>query len=180
MCLAIASCASAAVPTYRYQNQGVYHPQPIHPQPIHHPVPHYVAGNEATAPVVRAVSEISPDNSQYNYEYETGNGIVAKEAGLAAKSVEGSYSYTAPDGTPVQVSYVADENGFQPTGAHLPVAPETPAHVLRLVEYLRVHGQKEDGQVRYTPVAPIVPTFAKAYYTPTAKPFAFKPFARKF
>lgn len=105
MCFAIAACASAAVSPFRYQQPA----QPIY-QPAHHPVAHY-NGADATAEVVRSVSDISADNSQYNYEYETNNGIQAKEAGIAAKSVEGSYSYTAPDGTPVQISYVADENG---------------------------------------------------------------------
>lgn len=32
----------------------------------------------------------------------------------------GSYSYTAPDGQHISLSYKADANGFQPEGAHLP------------------------------------------------------------
>lgn len=36
------------------------------------------------------------------------------------------YRYTAPDGTPVQVKFVANENGFQPQSDLLPVAPEFP------------------------------------------------------
>jgi len=36
----------------------------------------------------------------------------------------GSFSYSSPEGEKISLSFVADENGFQPEGAHLPVAPE--------------------------------------------------------
>ncbi|KAH8302916.1 hypothetical protein KR044_011927, partial [Drosophila immigrans] len=66
----------------------------------------------------------------YNWTVETSNGISQQEQAQLnnpgseneAISVRGQYSYTAPDGVVYSVSYVADENGFQPQGAHLPVA----------------------------------------------------------
>lgn len=36
--------------------------------------------------------------------------------------------------------------GFQPSGAHLPVGPPTPAHVLRLLEWNAAHPEQNDEQ----------------------------------
>lgn len=84
-----------------------------------------VPGADATAPVLKSESNVNPDGS-YSYEYQTGNGIAAQESGVGGKEVHGSYSYTGQDGQPIQVTYVADENGFRPTGAHLPTPPPVP------------------------------------------------------
>ncbi|XP_052860380.1 larval cuticle protein 65Ag1-like [Anopheles cruzii] len=64
----------------------------------------------------------------YNYQYETSNGISAQETGelknfgseASALAVRGTFSFTADDGHVYTVNYIADENGFQPEGAHLP------------------------------------------------------------
>lgn len=62
-----------------------------------------------------------------NQAYETSNGIQANEQGNLKQieqeqgiAAQGEFSYSAPDGTPIKVTYIADENGFQPTGDHLP------------------------------------------------------------
>ncbi|XP_055912845.1 larval cuticle protein 65Ag1-like [Eupeodes corollae] len=67
----------------------------------------------------------------FKYAVETSDGKSASEQGVLknvgseneAISVQGQYSYVGPDGVTYQVTYIADENGFQPQGAHLPVAP---------------------------------------------------------
>ena len=43
------------------------------------------------------------------------------------------HSYTAPDGTPVTVKFVADANGYQPESALLPVAPAFPHPIPQFV-----------------------------------------------
>lgn len=82
-------------------------------------------GAADVVPILRSDSNINPDGS-YAYEYETGNGIRVQESGVGGKQVQGSVSYTGDDGQPIQFSYVADENGFQPTGSHLPTPPPIP------------------------------------------------------
>lgn len=39
-------------------------------------------------------------------------------------AVHGVYSHIGPDGVNYTVEYVADANGFQARGTHLPVAPQ--------------------------------------------------------
>ncbi|XP_017778394.1 PREDICTED: flexible cuticle protein 12-like [Nicrophorus vespilloides] len=64
----------------------------------------------------------------YQHTYETSNGIYASEQGHVinagteneAIAVKGEFKYVGPDGVTYSVSYIADENGFQPQGAHIP------------------------------------------------------------
>ncbi|CAG9795414.1 unnamed protein product [Diatraea saccharalis] len=64
----------------------------------------------------------------YKYEFQTSDGTSAQEQGQLknvgteneAIEVRGQFSYTGQDGQVYTVTYVANENGFQPQGAHLP------------------------------------------------------------
>lgn len=96
-------------------------------------------------PIVRQSADINVDGS-YNYAYETANGIAAQESGTGGQYAQGSAQWTAPDGTPVQFQYVADENGYQPQGSHLPTPPPIPDQILRALEWIRTHPQKEEPQ----------------------------------
>lgn len=90
-----------------------------------------------------------PTRSTYKlppfYSYETGNGITAEEQGFLknagqpeqeAQVAQGQYQYTAPEGEVIQLSYVADENGFQPQGSHIPTPPPIPPAIQRALDYL--------------------------------------------
>ncbi|KAL5293252.1 hypothetical protein ACFFRR_011799 [Megaselia abdita] len=84
----------------------------------------------AEVTVLRSDSEVGPES--FSYASETSDGTKAEAQGQLknvgteqeAISVRGSFSFVADDGQTYTVNYVADENGFQPQGAHLPVAPE--------------------------------------------------------
>lgn len=86
------------------------------------------------------------------FSYETENGISHQEGAtikqlspeLADKSAQGSYSYTSPEGERVEVSYIADANGFQPQGSHIPTAPPIPEAIQRAIDYILAHPAKPD------------------------------------
>ena len=75
--------------------------------------------------------------------FSSADGIKRNEAGVQKQLGEetghtssGSYSYTSPEGTLITVKFVADENGFQPQGAHLPVAPQPSPAIVRALEQI--------------------------------------------
>ncbi|KAH8274301.1 hypothetical protein KR026_007797, partial [Drosophila bipectinata] len=80
--------------------------------------------------VIRSQSDVRPDG--FEYALETSDGTTKQEQGHLINAgteneaivVRGSYSFVADDGHTYTLNYIADENGFQPQGAHLPVAPE--------------------------------------------------------
>ncbi|XP_030753515.1 endocuticle structural glycoprotein SgAbd-8-like [Sitophilus oryzae] len=98
--------------------------------------------------IIKQESDLSPDGS-YHWSYETENGIAAQEQGQLknpeAMEAQGSFQYTADDGTPIQVQYVANELGFQPQGAHFPTPPPIPPAILRALEYNAAHPEQDDS-----------------------------------
>ncbi|XP_030385560.1 larval cuticle protein 65Ab1-like [Scaptodrosophila lebanonensis] len=81
------------------------------------------------ASIIRQDSDVQPEG--YKFGVETSDGTVRDEDGQLkdvgteheAIVVHGSYSWVdEKTGEKFTVTYVADENGFQPQGAHIPVA----------------------------------------------------------
>jgi len=82
--------------------------------------------------VVRDERENAGDGT-FRWAYELSDGTLVEQNGYTKESgdpenpiiqvIEGSFAYTAEDGTPIKLQYIADENGFQPTGDHLPTPP---------------------------------------------------------
>lgn len=75
-------------------------------------------------------TEIRDEAGQYALSYLTGDGIAVAEQGALKRTLDGtdnvlvkqgSYAYRGTDGRKYEVRYIADENGFQPVGDHLPV-----------------------------------------------------------
>ncbi|XP_045593615.1 endocuticle structural glycoprotein SgAbd-1 [Procambarus clarkii] len=132
-------------------------PQPSYsaPQPSYQP----------SGPVVPILVDerVHPDGGAYSFLIETGDGLKWQETGRPIPGEEGpvsaasgSYSFTLPDGQVFQLSYVADENGFQPESPFLPVAPEfphpIPAHALEQIERGRLeHEARARGELRQAP-----------------------------
>ncbi|XP_050700851.1 cuticle protein AMP1A-like [Eriocheir sinensis] len=95
------------------------------------------SGSQESAEILKH-DFVLEDDGRYNLEVETSNGISVAQHGSpdgpeGAVVKSGSYSYTAPDGTPVRVKFVANENGYQPESDLLPVAPEFPHPIPQFV-----------------------------------------------
>ncbi|KAJ8717643.1 hypothetical protein PYW07_005573 [Mythimna separata] len=126
-----------------YQQRGLYSDQSQAPQTFggHQAVGHEVAYDSRPSgeKAARILSFNNENNGhQYQYSYETENGIKAEEAGQTSEhggSVShGAYSYKGDDGQTYTVTYTADEHGFHPQGAHLPTPPPMPEAIAKSLE----------------------------------------------
>lgn len=82
------------------------------------------------------------------FRYETENGIFGEEEGhleqqdseKEAMRAKGYFKYTGPDNVIYEVTYTADEEGFKPSGLHLPQGPAIPEAIVRALDYQRSIG----------------------------------------
>ncbi|XP_046393072.1 endocuticle structural glycoprotein SgAbd-8-like [Ischnura elegans] len=97
---------------------------------------------EQQVPILSSENEVNFDGS-YRYSYEGGDGTSAQQAGQlkqvgpeAGVVNQGSYSYAAPDGSRISLTYTADEFGYHPQGDHLPVAPPIPPEIQKSLDFI--------------------------------------------
>ncbi|XP_069996578.1 cuticle protein AMP1A-like [Penaeus vannamei] len=78
---------------------------------------------------------VDQGDGNFRYLFETSNGIKTEKVGTPGSegqsNMQGSFSFPLTDGGVAQFSYIADENGYQPSSDLL---PPTPPHVFRLLE----------------------------------------------
>merc|ERR1739838_376566 len=85
-------------------------------------------------PAEGLVSGHIPDaDGNYDFEFETDTGEYRREEGRVkngnTNEISGEYSWTSPEGELVSFTYIADENGYQAQGTHLPEAPPLHPHI---------------------------------------------------
>ncbi|XP_069982929.1 cuticle protein AMP4-like [Penaeus vannamei] len=107
-------------------------------------------------PLVAILSnaQSGPDETgAHSSDFEAENGIRFQFSGSQSvdggANMVGAYSYPMEDGTLAEVTFVADEKGYQPESSLLPVAPAfphpIPDFVLRQIEFAR---QQEEAEAR--------------------------------
>ncbi|XP_050301575.1 uncharacterized protein LOC126739800 [Anthonomus grandis grandis] len=112
----------------------------------------YQSASQNQIPIIKLDTQNNGDGS-YKTEYETANGIQAQEQGQPQANgevVQGSFSYTSPEGEKIGVSYTADETGYHPQGDNIPTPPPVPDAILKSIEYNNAHPEEEDNAGSYS------------------------------
>ena len=87
-----------------------------------------LAQSEKEAQIIRQDYQLNEDGS-FQSDVETSNNIVSTRTGQSqpgnepetgSYTMSGEYSYTAPDGTPIRVTWVADEAGYRAESDSIP------------------------------------------------------------
>jgi hypothetical protein len=92
------------------------------------------------AEVVKQELNIEADGS-YSHLYELSDQSAHQEAGKGGVIAEGSFRWVSPEGEQISVTYKADENGYQPQGAHLPQPHPIPEAILKAIEYIKANAK---------------------------------------
>ncbi|XP_069942946.1 cuticle protein AMP1B-like [Cherax quadricarinatus] len=85
------------------------------------------------------VNDVRSDdgNGNFKHEFETSNRLYSQNTGTPGSAgqsnMQGSFRFTLPDGTITEVSFIADENGYQPQSDHLPTPHPLPAHAIEQI-----------------------------------------------
>ncbi|XP_063590458.1 cuticle protein AMP1B-like [Penaeus indicus] len=96
-------------------------------------------------PILKDEREGPDASGVYSFEFETGNGIKREEQGAprgpsGAVAMQGGWSFTFPDGSPADVTFVADDAGYRVESDLLPTPPPLPAHAIAQIEKARREG----------------------------------------
>ncbi|XP_026734679.1 larval cuticle protein LCP-14-like [Trichoplusia ni] len=111
------------------------------------------AAEDKAASIVSFVNQQNPEGN-YEYAFQTDNGISGNAQGQlktinkdeSAVVVSGGNSYISPEGESISLTYIADENGYQPQGSHLPTPPAPiaiPEYIARAIAYIAAHPYTE-------------------------------------
>ncbi|XP_055378255.1 pupal cuticle protein-like [Condylostylus longicornis] len=80
------------------------------------------------------------EDGSYGWEFEAANGISQSENGKGGEFAKGAAEWTSPEGEHIVLQYTADENGYQPSGSHVPQIPE---YIVRALEWIKAHPSAE-------------------------------------
>lgn len=94
------------------------------------------------ARITSSYNELKEDGS-FSSKYEASDDTFVQQAGVGGVAFVGASRYYTEDGTPIQITFIADQDGYRPTGDHLPTPPPTPDYILRSLEYLKKHAPKD-------------------------------------
>jgi hypothetical protein len=100
-------------------------------------------------PILKQINRHNEDGS-YSYGYEGADGSFKIETKSANGEVRGKYGYIDSDGKVREVEYGANQDGFQPTGTDINVAPAAPGNNPNSYPPLAA-GEIDDGQYREDP-----------------------------
>ncbi|EFX66320.1 hypothetical protein DAPPUDRAFT_263370 [Daphnia pulex] len=110
------------------------------PEPVRTQNTPAVSIHDTTTSIPILRQELGINNGSFINNFETGHGIVVNESGSQKQIGDGSgtvssgaFSFTNPEGAVITVNWVADENGFQATGDHLPTPHPMPEHVVKML-----------------------------------------------